>query len=56
MASKDWRVNYKILEEIEELDNYLNIEYEDKRMNEESRALNKIKDKPAYFYKYSKKN
>ena len=50
---RNCQMNHKILEELEQRDYKLCNEYKKQRIVQENRALDKIKEAPSYFYKYS---
>ena len=50
---RNYQMNHKILEELEQRDYKLCNEYKKQRIVQENRALDKIKEVPSYFYKYS---
>ena len=55
MNFSSWVKNHKNVEELEKVEYELSIEYRKKKLIEERRAIDKIKNDSSYFYKYARK-
>ena len=55
LKSKNWDKNYKVMLEIEVVEEELKTHYLERRKNEEKKAVNALFSDPKYFYSYEKK-